>query len=119
MGKQYLFSVTKKDLKVEFFSGTGAGGQYRNKHQNCVRIHHPDSGAIVTGQSQRSRPENIREALYNLKKHPKFKIWYTTRIFEITRGKTIEEIVEEQMSPENLKIEVRGEEDKWVAEEGK
>jgi len=60
MAKQLLFSVTKKDLEIEYFSGTGAGGQYRNKHQNCVRLKHPDSGAIVTGQSNRERSSNLR-----------------------------------------------------------
>ena len=33
--KELLFSVTKKDFSITWFSGTGAGGQYRNKHQNC------------------------------------------------------------------------------------
>ena len=109
MNKELLFSVTKKDLKVEFFSGTGAGGQHRNKHQNCVRIHHLESGALVTGQSYRERRQNIKEALNNLIKHPKFKVWHSRRVMEVIDGKTLEEKVDELMDPKNLKVEMRDE----------
>jgi protein subunit release factor B len=112
--KELLFSVTKKDLKIEFFSGTGAGGQYRNKHQNCVRLHHPDSGAISTGQSQRDRQANIREALNNLVKHPKYKLWQAKKLYEIKQGKTIEQIIEDLMDLKNLKIECKDEDNKWI-----
>lgn len=113
MAKELLFSITKKDFKIEHFSGTGKGGQYRNKHQNCVRLHHPASGVIVTGQSYRERPANMGEALRNLLKHPKFMVWYNTKVYELSKGKSIEEIVEEMISPENLKIEIQ-KDGKWV-----
>ena len=113
MKKELLFSVTRKDLRVEFFSGTGAGGQYRNKHQNCVRIHHPESGAIVTGQSNRERPSNIREAFKNLLANPKFKLWYSGKVFECQQNETIEERVEKMLDPKNLKIETK-EDGKWA-----
>lgn len=54
--------LTRKDFKLEWFSGTGAGGQYRNKHQNCCRITHIETGLMATGQSQRDRPGNQKEA---------------------------------------------------------
>lgn len=112
--KELLFSVTKKDLKIEWFSGTGAGGQYRNKHQNCVRIHHPESGAMVTGQSYRERPANVREALSNLMKHPKFKVWHSSRVIEILDGKTLEKRINDLMRPENIKIEGHNEKGQWI-----
>jgi protein subunit release factor B len=113
MTKELLFSITKKDFKLEWFSGTGNGGQNRNKHQNCARLHHLESGVLTTGQSQRDRPANLREAMQNLVKHPKFKVWMTMRVFELEKGKTIEQIVDEQMTENKLKIECRDEEGKW------
>jgi len=111
--KELLFSVTSKDLRVEFFSGTGAGGQYRNKHQNCVRLHHLDSGAMVTGQSNRNRKANINEALNNLVNSPKFKLWSSRKVQEVITGKSIESIVDSMMIPENPRIEVK-ENGKWI-----
>lgn len=57
---------TKKDFKVNWFSGTGAGGQHRNKHQNCVRITHIESGITVTGQNFRERKRNLDDAFHRL-----------------------------------------------------
>lgn len=49
------------DFEVTFFSGTGKGGQHRNKHQNCVRMTHVPTGLVQTASS-RSREANLREA---------------------------------------------------------
>jgi protein subunit release factor A len=57
---------TKKDFRVDWFSGTGGGGQYRNKHQNCCRIVHIETGIMSTGQSYRERPANQKEAFNRL-----------------------------------------------------
>lgn len=58
--------LTKKDFRVDWFSGTGGGGQYRNKHQNCCRITHIATGLTATGQSYRERPANQKEAFNKL-----------------------------------------------------
>jgi len=110
MKKELLFSVTKKDLKVDWFSGKGAGGQYRNKHQNCCRIRHKDSGAIATAQEERSRKANLAKALKRLTETTKYKLWTNRRIYEISKQAKIDKVeierqVEEAMKPENLKIE--------------
>ena len=110
--KELLFSVTKNDLEVDWFSGTGCGGQYRNKHQNCCRIRHKDSGAIATGQSQRDRVSNLKEAMENLTKSPKFKAWVKVRVGEVTGEKAdIEAEVDRAMR--HLKFEVKDEEGNW------
>ena len=110
--KELLFSVTKNDLEVDWFSGTGCGGQYRNKHQNCCRIRHKDSGAIATGQSQRDRVSNLKEAMENLTKSPKFKAWVKVRVGEVTGEKAdIEAKVDKAMR--HLKFEVKDDQGNW------
>ncbi len=49
------------DLKIEWYSGTGAGGQHRNKHQNSCRITHIPTGTLTTAQC-RSRQNSYNEA---------------------------------------------------------
>jgi peptide chain release factor 1 len=50
-----------KDFKIEWYSGTGAGGQHRNKHQNSCRLTHLPTGTVVTAQC-RSRENSLDEA---------------------------------------------------------
>lgn len=58
--------LRRKDFRVDWFSGSGGGGQHRNKHQNCCRITHIETGLVSTGQSHRDRPSNQREAFEGL-----------------------------------------------------
>ena len=60
--------LTKKDFKLEWFSGTGKGGQHRNKHQNCCRITHIDTGLKAQGTESRERTTNQRMAFNRLVK---------------------------------------------------
>jgi peptide chain release factor 1 len=53
--------VAETDLRIEWYSGTGAGGQHRNKHQNSCRITHIPTGIVVTAQC-RSRENSLAEA---------------------------------------------------------
>jgi peptide chain release factor 1 len=57
--KEILFN--EKDFKIEWYSGTGAGGQHRNKHQNSCRLTHLPTGQVVTSQC-RSRENSLMEA---------------------------------------------------------
>lgn len=66
--------LTDKDFKIEWFSGQGAGGQHRNKHQNCCRITHIESGITVNGTESRSRETNKAAAYKELAK--RLTIWY-------------------------------------------
>jgi hypothetical protein len=78
-------------------------------------LFHADSGVCVTGQSQRNRQANLREAFNNLTKNPKFKVWFNGKLQEVLAGKTLESKVEEMMAPENLKVEVI-KDDKFIEE---
>lgn len=57
---------TKKDFKLEWYSGSGAGGQHRNKHQNCCRITDLKTGLVANGTESKSRVTNQRVAFTNL-----------------------------------------------------
>lgn len=50
-----------EDFRIEWFSGTGKGGQHRNKKQNSCRVIHVPTGIIETRQG-RKRESNLRDA---------------------------------------------------------
>ncbi len=60
-------TIQKSDLKIEWYSGTGAGGQYRNKHQNSCRITHLPTG-IVAKSECRSRQNSLDSAMAELQR---------------------------------------------------
>lgn len=106
--RELLFSVTKKDFEITYFSGSGAGGQYRNKHQNCCRIKHRETGLMATGQDERSKEQNTKNAFKRLVNSPKFQNWLKIKAAEVMASrpeKSVAEQVEEAMKPENLKVE--------------
>jgi peptide chain release factor 1 len=49
-----------EDFSIEWYSGSGAGGQHRNKHQNSCRMTHVPTGIVKSAQT-RSR-ENSQQA---------------------------------------------------------
>lgn len=55
--------VTEDQFRFEWFSGTGKGGQHRNKHQNCCRCIHEPTGIQANGTNSRSREDNKSAAL--------------------------------------------------------
>jgi peptide chain release factor 1 len=55
--------ILESDFRIEWFSGTGKGGQHRNKHQNCCRVIHEPTGIKAQGTGSRSREDNKRNAL--------------------------------------------------------
>jgi peptide chain release factor 1 len=50
-----------RDFKIDWYSGTGKGGQNRNKVQACCRLTHLPSGLIQTAQT-RSRESSFKLA---------------------------------------------------------
>lgn len=98
-----VFSVKKEDFEFQWFSGTGAGGQYRNKHQNCFRLKHRATGIIKTGQSHRDRRANRREALVAMRDDPRFRAYCAARLRAIEEGKTLEDV---QIRQDNRWVDV-------------
>lgn len=60
-------SIPEHELRVEWYSGTGKGGQHRNKHQNSCRLTHIPSGINATAQT-RSRSSSYDQAFREVKK---------------------------------------------------
>lgn len=59
---------TPNDFRIEWFSGTGAGGQNRNKCQNSCRAIHIPSGLSQTAQT-RDRKSSQQQAMQALINH--------------------------------------------------
>jgi protein subunit release factor B len=78
-----------------------------NKVETGVRIIHPVSGARAESCEQRHQHQNKVIAFKKLVETPKFQAWHKAETARrLGQPRPIDEIIDEQMRPENLKIEV-------------
>jgi len=82
IAEEIEITIDEKDLRIDRFRASGAGGQHVQKNETAIRITHYPSGIVVSCQNQRSLTQNLEIAMKVLK----------SQLFDLERRKQESEI---------------------------
>jgi protein subunit release factor A len=106
-------TIHDNEIKVEFYRGSGPGGQHRNVTDSAVRIRHIPTGIVVHASESRSQARNRETAMGRLvaellKRERKPKKRIATKV---SRGAVEQRLLEKKHQAQKKYLRSRRDED--------
>ena len=94
------FHINEKDIRIDTYRASGAGGQHVNKTDSAVRATHVPTGVVAQCQDERDQHANKARALENLRQ----KLYAIYEEAEIEKEKKFKK---EQLGSGNINEKIR------------